>query len=104
MINSQGPPEQFGYDVALTRQVFQRLYVNALKNIALMMAYAWELEQPSETRKPDLVDYIMKAIGVCLERRALFKVPQQPPATVRTTYASIAEKYGHRVKWRSGDD
>ena len=84
--------------------MFQRLYVGPLKNIALMMAYAWELDQPMESKKGDLIEYIMKALGQCLERRALFKVPQQPPAAVRTVYASIAEKYGHRIKFGSNNE
>lgn len=83
--------------------MFQKLCVGPLRNIALMMAYTWELERPVETLKAEVVDYIMKSLADCLERHPLFKIPQQPPAAVRTTYAQIAEKYGHKIMWRSGD-
>ena len=62
-----------------------------------MISYVWDIEQPIDWKKASLVEYVMGVLGGCLERQALFKVPQRPPGAVRAVYAEIASKYGHSV-------
>ena len=57
-----------------------------------MVAYAWDLEMPENTKKQTLLEYVRRVLPSALKTAPGLKLPQQPSPQIRRLYNELLRR------------